>query len=98
MQSLLKSTLLARSHRFEKPRPQCTSTQRSDSDWPGSSKCHAHKKLENRARNVQESPRSVCEELADSSDLDLDQCLLEGQNQIFLEILSATGTKSLKKD
>ena len=41
---------------------------------------------------------SVWEDLADPIDLDLDQCLLKGQNQIFLEILSATGTKSLKKD
>ena len=64
------------------------------------SKCHAHKKVKKRARNGQETPRSVweAEDLADLSDLDLDQCVLKGQNQIFSEILSATGTKSLKKD
>ena len=59
---------------------------------------HKHKKFENRLGNGQYTPRSVSEDLVDLSDLDLDQCVLKGQNQIFPEILSATGTKSLKKD
>ena len=59
---------------------------------------HAHKKFENRLGNGQDTPRSVSEDLTDLSDLDLDQSLRKGQNQIGFKILSARDTKSVKKD
>ena len=62
------------------------------------SECQGHKKFENWARNSQEIPRLVWDDLMALSDLDLNQSLRKGHNQIGLKILSATDTKSVEKD
>ena len=80
----------------EWPQPQRISAQRSKSDWARNFECQGLKKLENRARNGREIPRSVWDDLAATSDLDLNQSVHKGHYRIGLEILSAKDTKSLK--
>ena len=71
-------------------------SQRPYSNWAQSSEYQGHKKFENWARNSREIPRSVWDDLAAPSDLDLNQSPGKGHNQFVLEILSSKDTKSLK--
>ena len=54
------------------------------------------KKCDKRPRNGRDTQRSVWDDLADSSFLELNQSVRKGQNQIGLEILSYKDQKSLK--
>ena len=72
------------------------SAQRSDSDWPQNLKWEGPENFENRARNGQETLRSVLDNLANLNDVNLKVCLQKGLIQIAFEILSGKDANSLK--